>query len=381
MTTSFRGPGTISTVFPLEEGTDRVALSTAGKAVRIAVVVVAVFLLVLSVYLVALGVNELSATRAQRMFEFAGHPIVALAVGVLATALVQSSSTVTTFTVAAVATGALDLSSAIPLILGANIGTTITPLLISFSYVRDKVAFRRAHSTAALHFWFNAIGVALVFPLEYFFGPARRLLPEISLPDEQLWFGPVFEIATILPIYGGWAILAGVVLLIVSIRLIDRQLKHLLTPLAWRVLGHTSHRSALAGFGGGLMLTLLIQASSATVSATLPFATAKLADARGYLAIITGANVGTTFIAVLAAFATPGDFSDIALQAALVHVLFNVAGAIAVAIISPLRRLIYRLAEYQGQQAERSAWSAAAFIATIWFALPALCMLAYTITH
>ncbi|MHA2789900.1 Na/Pi symporter [Corynebacterium sp. S7] len=373
------GPGTVSDVFPVKHGPDRVALSAAGKAARIAAIAGAVLLLIFSVYMVAKGVNELGHASARSIFALAANPLVGLAVGLLVTAVVQSSSTTTALTVATVATGVIGLETAIPIILGANIGTTVTPLIVSFSYIHNKEAFRTAHSTAALHLWFNTVMVVIIFPLEAIFGVVRKILPSIEIPSGTFTFRPFSELAQFIPIQGGWAIFVGAVLLLLSIRIIDRQLRHLLTPLAWIILGHSTHRSTLVGFGAGLVLTILIQASSATISAILPFATAKLSDARGYLSIILGANVGTTLLAVLTAYATPGDFPILASQVALVHVAFNVVGAIAVALIRPLRQLIYKLADFSGRIAERSAFAAFSFMALFYFVIPSLVIGFYTL--
>ncbi|WIM67405.1 Na/Pi symporter [Corynebacterium breve] len=366
-------------MFPLEHDADRIALSAAGKAARIAVIVVAVLALVFSVYLIAGGVNEISLHRVETLVDLARNPLIALMVGLLATAAVQSSSTVTALVVASVATGILELDAAIPIILGANIGTTVTPMIVSFSYLHDKQDFRTAHSTAALHLWFNTVFVLLIFPIEYFFGPMRHLAPHIDLPGEPLRVETFIELARLVPFHGMWSIVAGIVVLVASIRLIDDQLKHLLTPLAWKLLGHTSSGSAAFGFGAGMLLTVLIQASSAVVSATLPFATAKLADLRGYMAVILGANVGTTMLAVITAFATPGDYPTVAFQAAIVHVAFNVFGALVVALIGPMRRLIYRLARMSGRIAERSVWLTFGAMALGYFIVPALLISVYSL--
>lgn len=373
------GPGITSNVFPVEEGADRLALSTAGKAVRIAAIVLAVVLLFFSVYLVAAGVRDIGIGSAERLFNVSSHPLIGVMVGLLATAVVQSSSSTTALTVAAVAAGAIGLPTAIPIILGANIGTTITPVIVAFSYAHNKDAFRRAFSTASLHMWFNTLMVLAVFPLEALFGLGRRAISALELPGTGFQFTLLSELAARLPVHGVWAIVAGALLLLVSIRVIDQQLRHLFTPLAWRMLGHTSGASAVAGFGAGMGLTLLIQASSATVSVTLPFATAKLGDRRGYLAIILGANVGTTFLALLTAYATPGSHETAALQAAVVHIAFNVLGAAVVGLISPMRHVIYRLAHLNGQLAARSVWLAFGVTVAFYFAFPAAVIMGYSL--
>lgn len=69
------------------------------------------------------------------LFAFADHPLVALAVGVLVTVLIQSSSTTTAITVTAVGSGALTLAHSIPLLFGANIGTTVTSTIVALGFI------------------------------------------------------------------------------------------------------------------------------------------------------------------------------------------------------------------------------------------------------
>ena len=94
--------------------------------------------------------------------------------GTLATALVQSSSTVTSVIVGMVA-GGLPVSIAVPMIMGANMGTTITNTIVSLGMARQKDVFRRAFAAATVHDFFNLLAVAILLPLELMFGLLDRL--------------------------------------------------------------------------------------------------------------------------------------------------------------------------------------------------------------
>jgi sodium-dependent phosphate cotransporter len=85
-----------------------------------------IYLLICAVSIISRGFAGLGGDAAQSMFAFAANPWVGLSVGVLGTILIQSSTTTTAIAVTAVGSGALPIRGAIPIILGANVGTTVT---------------------------------------------------------------------------------------------------------------------------------------------------------------------------------------------------------------------------------------------------------------
>ncbi|MEI5617209.1 thymidylate synthase, partial [Streptomyces brasiliscabiei] len=89
-------------------------------------------------------------------------------------ALIQSSSTVTSIIVGLVA-GGLPVELAIPMIMGANIGTTVTNTLVSLGHVRYKDEFKRAFASATIHDFFNLLAVAIFLPLEMAFGILEKI--------------------------------------------------------------------------------------------------------------------------------------------------------------------------------------------------------------
>src|SRR5690625_2910305 len=92
-----------------------------------------------------------------------------LVIGILATVLTQSSSTTTSIVVGMVA-GGLPLATAVPILMGANVGTTMTSSLVSLGAAGDRNQFRRAFSAASVHDMYNLLSVAIFFPLEWAFG-------------------------------------------------------------------------------------------------------------------------------------------------------------------------------------------------------------------
>src|SRR5690606_15224988 len=102
------------------------------------------------------------------------HPISGLCAGLLATALVQSSSVTTATIVGMVGAGTLPFPLAVPMIMGANIGTTITSTLAALGSIRRAAEFRKAFAAATMHDFFNLISVAILLPLELATGVLSR---------------------------------------------------------------------------------------------------------------------------------------------------------------------------------------------------------------
>jgi len=94
------------------------------------------------------------------------NPLSGLMIGVLVTVLVQSSSTSTSIVVSMVGSGLLEVRPAIPIIMGANIGTTVTNTLVALTQSMDRTMFRRAFAGATVHDAFNWLTVLILLPLE-----------------------------------------------------------------------------------------------------------------------------------------------------------------------------------------------------------------------
>ena len=130
----------------------------------------AVGLFLLAIELVSGAVLILGKDSVESILLVTSNPFIGLFIGLLATALIQSSSTVTAMTVAIVASGSLSLANAIPIVMGANIGTTLTSTLVSLSFITNRNEFRKAISAGTIHDFFNIFTALIVFPLEYYYG-------------------------------------------------------------------------------------------------------------------------------------------------------------------------------------------------------------------
>uniref|UniRef100_A0A096LVK7 Sodium-dependent phosphate transport protein 2A n=1 Tax=Poecilia formosa TaxID=48698 RepID=A0A096LVK7_POEFO len=103
------------------------------------------------------------------------NPVAGVMVGILVTVLVQSSSTSTSITVSFVSSGLMDVQSAIPIIMGANIGTSVTNTIVALMHAGDRDEFERAFAGATVHDCFNWLSVLLLLPLDVATGALRHM--------------------------------------------------------------------------------------------------------------------------------------------------------------------------------------------------------------
>ena len=138
------------------------------------VFVVKVLAIVVSLYLFLVGIAGIGHSFQLFGGEFSEgvltateSPVVALFIGILATSLVQSSSTTSSVIVGLVAGGTIPTEAAVFMIMGANVGTTVTNTIVSVGHIAQGAEFRRAFAAATVHDFFNLMAVAILFPLEW----------------------------------------------------------------------------------------------------------------------------------------------------------------------------------------------------------------------
>mmetsp|Transcript_43068 Transcript_43068/g.77419 ORF Transcript_43068/g.77419 Transcript_43068/m.77419 type:complete len:610 (-) Transcript_43068:424-2253(-) len=127
------------------------------------------------------------------------NPVAALVIGELATALVQSSSTTTSIVVTLVGAEAVNVKTGIYLIMGANIGTSVTNTIVAMGQMGSGDQLERAFAGATVHDLFNLLSVAVLFPLElitgYLFRLTSAMLPD-SVSKDDKWNGPIKKIVS-----------------------------------------------------------------------------------------------------------------------------------------------------------------------------------------
>lgn len=159
-----------------EQGVKWADLDRRGKIKRTTITILKVLALIALLYMficsldfLASGFRLIGGKVAGKVFQNNEHlknPIVGLMIGVLATVIVQSSSTSTSIVVTMVASDFLSVSTAIPIVMGANIGTSVTNTLVSLAQLGDRDEFRRAFAGATVHDMFNWLSVICLLPVE-----------------------------------------------------------------------------------------------------------------------------------------------------------------------------------------------------------------------
>ncbi|XP_063058692.1 sodium-dependent phosphate transport protein 2A isoform X2 [Engraulis encrasicolus] len=103
------------------------------------------------------------------------NPVAGLVVGILVTVLVQSSSTSTSIIVSLVSSGLLQVQAAIPIVMGSNIGTSVTNTIVALMQAGEREEFKQAFAGATVHDCFNWLTVLVLLPLEVASGLVRRV--------------------------------------------------------------------------------------------------------------------------------------------------------------------------------------------------------------
>lgn len=247
------------------------------------------------------GIQKAAGDRLQRVLNFmTGTRLSAVLTGFIVTAIIQSSSATTVMVVSFVNAGLLTLLQSIGVIMGANIGTTITAWIVSL------IGFKMDISALAL----PAIGLGFILMMAVRWG--RR-----DLGEALLGFGLLF---------------LGLEFLTKSLPQIDDQSVAFIARLS--DLGFVS---TLIGASVGLAVTLIVHSSSASTAIFITLAFKGMVNFPMAASMILGANIGTTVDAFLASIGT----RVAARRAALVHVLFNVIGSLwAIAFFQPLLLLV-----------------------------------------
>ena len=137
---------------------------------KIACVLTFVYLFLVSIGLMGAAFKGFGKGFAENLIRTTSNPFLGLFIGILATSLVQSSSTTTSIVVGIVSSGVITVGNAIPIVMGANIGTTVTNTLVSLGHIGRREEFKRAITGGTVHDFFNIMCVCILFPLELTFG-------------------------------------------------------------------------------------------------------------------------------------------------------------------------------------------------------------------
>jgi sodium-dependent phosphate cotransporter len=375
------------------------AHKTASERIQtVALVVSKVVLVVLLLYMFILSLGLMgnafkivggkTSGRAFRNSELFDNPVAGLVLGILATVLVQSSSTSTSVIITMAAADLVTLKNAIPMIMGANIGTSVTASIVSVAHISNKDEYRRAFAGAIAHNCFNILTVLIMMPLEVFTGllmhiseactsgvdpdeddaaqkhnflkvvtkPVskrlvqidKKLITKISMASEEeleklektslivqkrdkdnhlFMDTPMTDEAA-----GYLLVFVSLCLLSLCLILLVKTLQSLFKGRAGIVIQKALNLEFktipfVADYVlmlFGVGLTILMQSSSVTTSALTPLVGMGMIRVDKMFPFTIGANIGTTITGLLAAMASSN--IKVGMQVALAHLFFNLFG-------------------------------------------------------
>ncbi|XP_007459001.1 PREDICTED: sodium-dependent phosphate transport protein 2C [Lipotes vexillifer] len=387
------------------------------------------------------------------------NPVAGLVIGVLGTVLVQSSSTSSSIVVSMVASKLLTVRASVPVIMGVNVGTSVTSTLVSMAQSGDRDAFRRAFGGSAVHGVFNWLTALTLLPLESAAAPLERLstlalgaaslqpggrAPDIlkvltrplthlivqldadvitgsgtgnatnsslikrwcgteaqttagnsstcaaatggpcparnsSAAEEQLPCHHLFEGTALADLAVGFILLAGSLLVLCAcLALIVKLLSSTLRGRVGQAVSTVVNADFPSPFGWlsgylailvGAGLTFALQSSSVFTAAVVPLVGVRVISLERAYPLFLGSNIGTTTTALLAALASPSDMLISAVQVALIHFSFNLAGILLWYVV-PVLRLPIPLAKRFGDLTARYRWVAIAYLLLSFLLLP-----------
>ncbi|MGM7635575.1 Na/Pi cotransporter family protein [Bacillus sp. Hm123] len=236
------------------------------------------------------GLQQSAGDRLRDILDrFTTNPFMGVLAGVLVTILIQSSSATTVITVGLVSAGFMTLKQAIGVIMGANIGTTVTAFIIGID-----------------------VG-------EY-------ALPILALGSIFIFFFKSKRIHNIGMIFFGFGAL------FYGLELMSSGMKPLRELETFHELTLNMSTNPILGVVVGTVFTVIVQSSSATIGILQSLFAENLLDLKAAMPVLFGDNIGTTITAVLASIGA----SVAARRAAATHVLFNLIGATVFLLILPL---------------------------------------------
>ena len=364
-------------------------------APKILLVAALLYFFLVSIGLMGAAFKGFGKGFAEDLIRTTSNPFIGLFIGILATSIVQSSSTTTSIVVGMVGSGVIEVSCAIPIMMGANIGTTVTNTLVSLGHISRKDEFRRAISAATVHDFFNLICVSVLFPLELATGFLEKLAtlmsslfqgvggikftspiklatnPAVHFIQESIcWvFKLVCNNSMFMYIF---VLTVSVLILFLSLYFLVRVMKSLVVKRAEIILDNVINKSKLLGLFTGLIFTIVVQSSSVTTSLLVPLVAAGILTVEGAFPITIGANIGTTTTAILASFAT-GNISAVVI--AFVHFLFNLIGTIFIYPLRFCRMVPIYLAKALGDLAAEKRRYAVVYVLSVFFLVPAFLIL------
>lgn len=357
---------------------------------KIAAIFAILYLFLVSIGMIGTGFKGLGRGFAEQLMSSNAAPLIGLFIGILATSLIQSSSTTTSIVVGMVAAGTFGedpivaVTTAIPYIMGANIGTSITNTIVSMGHIVNKNEFRRAFEASIVHDFFNVLSVLILFPLQLYFGVISKTanwMASLFLGAGTFTFkSPVkmmtkpavdaikdfFKMQDI--INHNWLLIfAALILLFISLRYLTVLIRSLVMERLESFFDSHIFKTWLRAMAFGAFITILVQSSSITTSLVVPLAGAGILQLRQIFPYTLGANIGTTITALLASLVA-GTHAPLAV--AFGHLAFNIYGILLIWPIEIIRNIPIKMSEKFAAVAVRNRMIPMVYILVVFFLIP-----------
>ena len=358
--------------------------------IKIVGILAILYLFLVSIGMIGAGFKGLGRGFAEQLMSGNAAPIIGLFIGILATSLIQSSSTTTSIVVGMVAAGTfgedpmIAVATAIPYIMGANIGTSITNTIVSLGHIVNKNEFRRAFEASIVHDFFNVLSVLILFPLQLYFGVISKTanwMASLFLGAGTFTFkSPVkmmtkpavdaikdfFQMQDI--INHNWLLIfAALILLFISLRFLTILIRSLVMERLEAFFDSHIFKTWLRAMVFGVFITILVQSSSITTSLMVPLAGAGILQLRQIFPYTLGANIGTTITALLASLVA-GTHAPLAV--AFGHLAFNIYGILLIWPIEIIRNIPIKMSEKFAAIAVRNRMVPMVYILVVFFLIP-----------
>lgn len=306
--------------------------------------------------------------------------ILALFIGIFATVLFQSSSTTTSLIVGMVSSGVVSLTASIPMIMGANIGTTVTNTLVSIGHIRRGNEFKRAFAASTVHDFFNLMAVIIMFPLEMSTHFIERSATAMGIfffgrvSTEDVFKSPIkaaikWGASHVESLTGGNDILYIIISVVITffmLYFIVKLLRSLVLEKVETFFDQYIFKTPLRGIIFGMILTIMVQSSSITTSTIVPLAGAGVLSLRQIYPFTLGANIGTTVTALLASLT----LNVTAMVAAFTHLLFNLYSIVLIYMNPLLRDIPIKLANGIAELSVRNKFYPFIYLFIVFFLIP-----------
>lgn len=366
---------------PLTSDDRKMTLSATDLAFKVGQLLAVLFVFLVALNLMSGSFKLFGKGFAEQLVALTANPFVSLFIGVLATAVIQSSSTTTTLIVALVAAGELSLGNGIYMIMGANIGTSVTSTIVSLGHITDRKEYKLAVAGASVHDFFNIMTVMFVFTLELTTGflssSAVWLANTIGPQEGQKMGSAIFfvkdtakGIIALLDKNAFITLSIGLFALFFSLQFLSKILRGLLIGKIEQNMNKYIFGNPIVSLLTGVGSTIAVQSSSVTTSLMVPLvATNKITLERAF-PFLMGANIGTTTTALMAALVIGGDAATAALACAFAHLLFNLIGVLFLFPIRQIRNIPIYLAEKLGSLTLQNRVYGVGYVVVMFFFIP-----------